>query len=32
MSRTPEVYSDNSVLDALMLTPSPITPIEMAQE
>lgn len=32
MSRTPEVYSDNSVLDALMLTPSPITLIEMAQE
>ena len=32
MSRTPEVYSDNSVLEALAPPPSPITPIEMAQE
>ena len=32
MSRTPEFYSDNSVLGALAPPPSPITPIEMAQE
>ena len=32
MSRTPEVYSDNSVLEALAPPPSPITPIEIVQE